>query len=360
MRALSTMLLLAGILSCSSQEEPILNTSNLGNPNRINTDWRLPKDEIIDGGPGKDGIPALEDPKLVSSSNAEASYLFENELVMGIISEDQVHAYPHNVLDWHEIINTTVGDLFVSITYCPLTGTGTAWDRKIEDEVTTFGVSGLLYNSNLIPYDRLSNSNWSQMLLQGVQGKLADKRVKTYNVIETTWKTWKNMYPNTVVVSEVVGLGRNYNLYPYRDYKTSDFILFPVNNEDDRLHPKERVLGITYDTQGTVYRFESVQGGGLIHDQFEGKDIMVIGNDTENYLVSYYKEDVDGNPIDVEFEYVANELPVILKDNLGNYWDIFGKVVEGPNLGLTLKPTGGFIGYWFSWAAFFPDIKIYE
>ena len=130
--------------------------------------WLIPVGEVFDGGPGKDGIPALSNPQLVASS--EVSFLGDGDLVIGVVIGGVARAYPHVILDWHEIINDQVGGEAYSLTYCPLTGSGIGWDRALSANATTFGVSGKLYNSNLIPYDRETDSYWSQMKLQCVFG----------------------------------------------------------------------------------------------------------------------------------------------------------------------------------------------
>jgi len=172
-------------------------------------DWLIPVDQVFDGGPGKDGIPALLNPPVGSLSSI--NYLSGNDLIIGVGIGDSFRAYPHTILDWHEIINDQIGESFYAVTYCPLTGSGIGWNRRIQDQVTTFGVSGLLYNSNLIPYDRATNSNWSQMSLQSVNGQNIGRKADLVSVIETTWKT---MYPESEVVTDQTGHSKPYGVYP--------------------------------------------------------------------------------------------------------------------------------------------------
>lgn len=168
--------------------------------------WLIPENEVVSGGPGKDGIPALTTPDFIPAS--EASYLSANDLILGFVDGDDTRAYPHAILDWHEIINDQTPNHAPAVIYCPLTVTGIVWSREIDGNKTTFGVSGLLYNSNIIPYDRASDSNWSQLLLQSVNGELSGHKAETYNLIETTWNTWKEMYPSTRIVSDNTGHNR--------------------------------------------------------------------------------------------------------------------------------------------------------
>lgn len=317
--------------------------------------WLIPVDEVYDGGPGKDGIPALQNPELISAD--EANYLENSDLILGIVSGDDIIAYPHKILDWHEIVNADLDKVRVAINYCPLTGTGIGWDRYVNGTYTTFGVSGLLYNSNLILYDRASDSNWSQIRLDCVYGELAGTKAETHSLIETTWATWKTMYPYTKVVSTNTGHSRNYNRYPYGDYKNNEVLFFPLDPLDERLNLKERVHGVILNNKAKVYRFNSFSSSNtIIIDNFESKDLIIAGNSEKNFIISFIN-DIDNS---LAFEPLHNELPVIMTDNEGNKWNVWGEAVDGPREGEKLTPTTSFMGYWFSWGAFYPNALIYE
>ena len=217
------ILLLMLFLSCSDTNNSIndnqdnsnnidnSNTHDSGNSDNSNPDdgsndnyqnWLVPINEIKDGGPGKDGIPSIDNPIFVSANSIEAAYLNNDDLVMGLKFGDEVKAYPHKILDYHEIINDVVDGFPVSVNYCPLTGTGFAWKGDLNSSDKTFGVSGLLYNSNLILYDRETDSNWSQMRIQCINGSQIGDRPEIISIIETTWATWKEMFPETAVMSQ--------------------------------------------------------------------------------------------------------------------------------------------------------------
>jgi len=216
------------------------------------SNWLIPSDKVEDGGPGKDGIPALDNPNFISSE--EVTYLNDSDLVLGLKVGNTVRAYPIPILDWHEIINDEIEGKQIAIVYCPLTGTGIGWDRMVNGNLTTFGVSGLLYNSNIIPYDRSTDSNWSQMLLKAVNGELIGMGIDTYTLFETEWGLWKEMYPEAEVVSTDTGHARNYNSYPYGSYRTDNRLIFPVTDSDDRRTLKDRVLGVIIDEQAKLYK----------------------------------------------------------------------------------------------------------
>lgn len=356
-------ILLMALASCNDSDLPAGNTGNPGgggNNQGNSNQWAIPQNQVFDGGPGKDGIPSIDNAKFISAG--EANYLANNDLVLGYKNGDEVRAYPHSILDWHEIINDKVGDHAFAVTYCPLTGTGIGWDRTINGKETTFGVSGLLFNSNLLPYDRETDSNWSQMRLDCVNGALLGTKIKTFNLIETTWATWKAMYPQTKVVSTETGFSRNYARYPYGDYKTNNsFLLFPVAPSDERLDAKERVLGIILDGDAKVYRFSAVPGELHVRqDVFRSRDLVFAGSETHNFLIAFERQLEDGTlltfsakPFD---DGVSN---VIMTDNEGNEWDIFGEAVSGTRIGQRLKRPDSYIGFWFSWGAFYPTPAIF-
>lgn len=323
----------------------------------VSGDWLIPRNQVYDGGPRKDGIPALSNPSFVPAK--EASYLSDEELVIGVKIGSEVRAYPHPILDWHEIINDEINGKTLAITYCPLTGSGIGWNRVLNGQTTTFGVSGLLYNTNLISYDRATNSNWSQMKLQCVNGPLKGTFIETSRVLETTWKTWKEMYPDMKVVSANTGYSRPYGRYPYGDYTTSNDLLFPIANDDRRLPRKERVHGIIIGDQARVYRIISFPDTvGTVNDSISGVPIVVVGSRLRNFLMSY--ERTLPNRKVLIFSPVQNSLPAAMIDNEGTTWDVWGRGLSGPRAGAKLKPTRSFIAYWFAWGAFYPGAEIYS
>ncbi len=335
-KALFMLIIFFLAMSCSKDED-----------GQLDGDWLIPKDEIQDGGPGKDGIPSVDHPNFVNVS--QISFLNDDDLIVGVERNGIVHGYPHAILNWHEIINDQISDINIAVVYCPLTGSATVWDRTINGTVTTFGVSGLLYNSNVIPYDRLSQSNWSQMRQESVNGSLIGLKAFSYRVVETTWKSWKKMYPNSLIVSNNTGFNRDYTSYPYGDYITNNSnFLFSVNPIDSRLPSKERVLGVfgnnmTYSIELFNDSVKTILDGGTI----------VCGSKNDNFIVAYK------NNFNLSFEPIQDSLPIIMKDNEGNRWNVFGEAVSGSRQGKRLEKTESFISYWFAMGAFYPGISIY-
>lgn len=218
-------------------------------------DWGVPSASVLNGGPGQDGIPSIDNPIMVSVS--ESDLLQPDDLIVGVKVGDEIRGYPHPILDWHEIANDQIGDTYYSVIYCPLTGTATVWNRNLNGEVTTYGVSGLLYNTNIIPYDRATGSRWSQILHKGINGTNLDEASEDMIVFETSWETWQTLYPTESVLSAETGFNRNYGNYPYGDYRTNhEQLIFPITYDDDRLDRKERVYGVVINGKAKVYRLD--------------------------------------------------------------------------------------------------------
>ena len=346
------------LISCSSEEDPITGTTPSGTSGN-NNEWLIPTSEVLDGGPGKDGIPSIDQPVFVPA--AEADFVEEDELVVGFKNGNVARAYPHSILDWHEIVNDELDALPVAITYCPLTGTAVGWNRIVDGNLTTFGVSGLLHQTNLMPYDRATNSTWSQMRLDCVNGPLINATAQTEQLIETTWSTWKSMYPDSEVLSRNTGFNRDYNRYPYGNYKTSNDLFFPINNDNEELHRKERVLGVLVNNRAAAYPIVDFAGDvtKVVTDNVGGREIVVFGNEGMN-MIAAYENKIGSESPGLEFRPVNGPLgEAVLTDNEGNEWNVFGEAIAGPRAGQQLNRVVSFVGFWFAWATFYPNIELY-
>lgn len=332
--------------ACKSSSDTVSQTPD--------TDWLIPSGEVLDGGPGKDGIPSVDSPNFSAISNIE--FLNDQSLVIGIVSSNgTAKAYPHPILDWHEIVNDEFANKKFALTYCPLTGTGIAWDRNINGKETTFGVSGKLYNTNLMPYDRETDSYWSQIRMDCVNGSLINTTIETHSIIETTWATWKKLYPQSQVMNTETGFSRDYQAYPYGDYRTNHSnIIFPLSKLDERLPAKERVLALLSGTTKRVYSINLFEEDRVIEDTFDGKEIIVIGSKEENYIVAFEKSEI------INLAPISDMHPFIAQDENGSFVSIAGRVLGGPLTGTHLNPIESFMGYWMAFGAFYEGIEIYE
>lgn len=200
---------------------------------------------ITSGGPPPDGIPPVEKPAYMSV--AEASKQWRNDTVVDTFTIDgQARAYPRFITVWHEIVNENAAGKPISVTYCPLTGSTLVFSGQLADgRTTTFGTSGMLYNSNLVMYDRATKSLWPQLLGVAVRGERKGERLTEIGgAVTTTLGRWKAKFPSGVVLSKDTGHARAYGTWPYGDYDTASGVMFPVRATDDRFHQKKIVVGI--------------------------------------------------------------------------------------------------------------------
>lgn len=357
-RSLFLSLLLLCIHSCKKSEIDPTSEGLLDLSATPVNDWLIPQAKVFDGGPGIDGIPSVDQPKFHNPGHNTHAYLSDDTRVLVYQNNNIVKAYPHPILDWHEIVNDQIGEDSIALTYCPLTGTGIGWGRIVNGTLTTFGVSGLLYESNLMPYDRSTNSTWSQMFNKCVNGALRNSAPEFFNFVEINFGTLKDLYPEAEVMTTDTGFDRDYTRYPYGNYLTSDHTLFPVTNIDDRLPSKEIIRVVIEEDEVIAYQYPDT-GRQLILDTLQGKRIAVVGDPDKALLQSYYA----ALPrIDTPLNFTLEENPnsvVLFRDQLGNSWDMFGHAVSGPNKGAQLEIPYSYMAFWFSLHSFFSEVKIY-
>ena len=275
----------------------------------------IPVNQILSGGPPRDGIPSIDKPKFMNA--ADASYLNADDRVLGNSFAGEVRAYPIRILNWHEIVNDQIKDKAVAVTYCPLCGSGIVYEADFDGKSHKFGVSGLLYNSDVLLYDRETETLWSQILSKAVSGSLVDKMLKVIPSSHTSWKAWQAKYPDTKVLSNKTGFARDYSRSPYGSYDKDVGIYFPVEFKSKRYHPKERVLGLSINGKHKVYPFSELakSKGTMLVDNFSG----------EKLTLKFDVENRDG----------------VIKNGSG-------EVLPSINT------------FWFAWYAFHPDSEIFK
>lgn len=228
--------------------------------------------KIKSGGPPKDGIPSIDNPKFVTVSEAD-EWIQDNELVMAIIYKGTKRVYPLQIMVWHEIVNEEIAGDPLLITWCPLCGSAIAYKRTINGEAVEFGTSGKLYNSNLVMYDRKTDSYWTQIDGIAVVGPLTGHELKEVTIDTVVWRDWKAAHPNSEVLSQDTGHFRNYGRDPYGAYYEESLLYFPVDNEDNSIHPKEVIFGIEVDGKYKAYLEKDLLKEEKIKDNFSGIDI---------------------------------------------------------------------------------------
>ncbi len=273
---------------------------------------------IVDGGPPKDGIPALNSPKFETVLEADA-YLKGDGWGVAIEQNGVERFYPFQILVWHEIVNDVIGDLPIAITYCPLCGTAVVYERSLNGITEEFGVSGKLYDSNLLMYDKSTESYWSQALGEAVYGEKTGTVLPLYQYFENiTWDEWKKAHPDGEVLSKNTGFVRDYTREPYGNYAETSGLFFPVPNDDSRLSRKELIVGVVFDGIAKAYQVSLVDDVGEITDVVNGEDVLITKKDDEG--IRGYRINDKGEKI---------KIPLILT-------------------------------FWFSWADLHPTTLIYK
>lgn len=274
----------------------------------------IPANEILQGGPKKGGIPAIDRPKFMKAK--EARSFKGSERVLGISRNGIAKAYPVNILNWHEIVNDQFGTKPIAVTFCPLCGTGMAYLSQAGNAQLDFGVSGLLYNSDVLLYDRQTHSLWSQILSQAINGPMKGTKLTKLPLSHTTWADWKKRHPDTLLLSSDTGFERDYTRDPYDGYTQDPKTLFPVNGQSTRYHPKEQVIGVEVNGQFKAYPFVEL-------DKTKGKVADTIG----------------GKKITVRFD---------PGHRTGTVYDAAGKEIPSVT------------AYWFAWFAFHDDTEVFQ
>lgn len=318
----------------------------------------VPDNQIVSGGPGKDGIPALTTPQVVSAAEANR-FLGPGNLVLGVTVNGEARAYPHNVLWWHEIVNDVLGGKPITVSYCPLTGSGMVYDPAIAGSTLSFGTSGLLFDNNLILYDRATDSLWSQMRVQAICGKLISTVPALLPVVQSTWQAWSSLHPETTVVSFNTGFNRNYNQYPYGTYDQLDNtqLLFPESFIDPRRPMKELALGITHEGLARAYPYGGLGERAAINDEITGLPVLVVFDKAAQTALPFDRR-VQGRTL--TFDPEGAGFPFRLRDReTRTLWDLTGLAVEGPLGGSRLAPLATYSAMWFAWAAFHRGTEIY-
>jgi len=277
------------------------------------SDTLIPAEEIHHGGPGRVSIPAIERPYSVSAGKAD--FLHPNDRILGLVFDGAVRAYPIKILNHHEIVNDEINQQAIVISYCPLCGSGVAFKPELTGN-NTFGVSGLLYNSDMLLYDRETQSLWSQIMGTAISGKLKGNQLQTLVLENTNWSSWLQQHPDTQVLSTRTGYFRDYNRHPYGDYDVNEGLYFPIAKSSARFHPKARMLGLLIGDKAKAYPISELEKNGQAEfsDTFAGQNVTI-------------KYDSQSQSI-VVLNTLQEKLPATMM-------------------------------FWFAWYAFYPDTEIF-
>jgi hypothetical protein len=347
--------------------------SRLRNATRSwNTNWSkrtIEYDELLSGGPPRDGIPSIDDPLFIRPDEA-ARWLADNEPVIALEIGGDARAYPLQILTWHEIVNDVVGDVPVTVTFCPLCNSAITFDRRLGGEVYEFGTSGLLRNSDLVMYDRTTESLWQQLTGEAIVGDLVGQRLTFLPSSLVSFEDFRGAYPEGIVLSRDTGYSRDYGRNPYAGYDTigrSPFLF--TGPEDGRLPAVERVVTVALENAAVAYPLSVLSELGVIHDTQDGRDLVVfhtagtssalgagaIAQGEDVGATGVFDPNLDGQLLTFDADGGS-----IVDEQTGSTWNVLGQAVEGPLAGSSLEPIVHGDHFWFAWAAFKPDTIVYE
>jgi len=330
----------------------------------------LRPEEIQWGGVVMDGIPALDNPKMLAAD--KAAYLDSGDAVFGIAINGEARAYPLRILDWHEMANDVVGGVPVSLAYCTLCGAAIAFNGSASDGGSyTFGSSGFLYRSNKLMYDRQTRTLWNQLTGEPVLGELVDHNVTLdlLPVVLTTWQDWQDQHPDTLVIDENTGFPRNYAAgAAYGNYFADSETMFPVPQRSDLLPDKDQIYALRVEGIPKAYPLQTLAEEVVVNDTIGRTNLLLVAprglvevNGDNQYVgaVTYQA----GSEVrafergDMQFSPGADEDTLL--DEAGEEWQVTEESLLGPN-GESLPRIAGHLAYWFGWFAFFPETLVYS
>ncbi|MFB6355855.1 MAG: DUF3179 domain-containing protein [bacterium] len=302
----------------------------------------IPLKEIKHGGPPVDGIPALVNPDFVSVSEVDKLNPKDRLMVVEIVGV--VRGYPRKILDHHELVNDRINKTSFLVSWCPLCGSGMVFNRTLVGHRFEFGVSGLLYNSDVLMFDRKTDSLWSQLKGEAVVGELTGTKLSRIPHTQYTWKRFKNEYPSGRVLSFKTGYNRNYSAEAYQGYRKSDRLMFPVSNEDSRLSRKTPVIGVSFGKIDVA----------VPRNILNSKKMITYGNKNHRLLFIHWKNAsrVYEIPQTPDFTFSDNTLRVEEEQ-----WKITNDYLESPD-GTRYKRVSHVGSYWFAWATFHPGTAL--
>lgn len=326
-------------------------------------------EELVSGGPPKDGIPAINEPRLVTLSEARR-WLGAKEPVISLVIGDEARAYPLQILLWHEIVNDRIASIPVAVTFCPLCYSAIVFDRTVEGSEHVFGVSGLLRHSDMVMFDRETESFWQQLTGEAIVGDLTGARLRHLPAQIVSFEQFSLAYPDGSVLSRETGYNRSYGRNPYAGYDDISQKPFLFRGRPDkRLPPMEKVISVSSGGVDKAYPYSitrklrvvsDIVGGKpivLFHDQgaVSALDHSTINSSREAGSTGVFDPKVAGQVL--SFRYADGGF---VDQQTGSVWDITGRAVEGKLIGHRLVPIVHGDYFAFAWLAFRPETEIYQ
>lgn len=343
-----------------------------GAEREFDTDFSIsavPFDEILSGGPSRDGIPPVDNPQFISVEEAD-QWLDPRSPLIRVSTNQVVKAYPIQILMWHEIVNDTVGGAPIAVTFCPLCNTAIVFERTVNGQVLDFGTTGRLRYSNLIMYDRQTETWWQQGTGEGIVGEQTGTQLEFVPAAMISWEAFKEAHPEGVVLSRETGHNKPYGTNPYTGYDDIDNIpfLYQGPKTPGDLPPVARILGMEFDGETLAFPYGILSESRVVNSQVGGQKVVVfwepgtasaldsqqISEGRDVGAVIAFDPTINGQELTFQFDgenFVDNQT--------GSTWDFLGIALTGPLQGEQLEQVVANNYFWFAWAAFKPETRIY-
>jgi hypothetical protein len=323
--------------------------------------------EFEPGGPRADGIPPIDDPRFVDR-RAGDRFLEAREPVIAVVVRGRARAYPLQILIWHEIVNDRLGGRPIAVTYCPLCNSSLVFDRRAAGRVLTFGTTGLLRNSDLVMWDRQTQSWWQQFTGEALVGRLTGTRLKPLEAQTLSWRDFRARYPNGDVLSRKTGFDRPYGDNPYQGYDSRDEPLFSPDRTDRRLRAVERVAAVHVGRDTAVVPFSRLAREPVVQARVGDRPAVVlykrgvvsvldqgyIPDSRDVGTAAAFDRRVRGHTLD----FAAADDGVFTDRQTGSRWDITGRSIGGELRGTQLRALRHDEQFWFALAAFLPHARV--
>jgi len=366
---MKTILVAVLLLSAMAAEKSFSSNWTSAWPNTDFSKTIIELSSLESGGPPRDGIPAIDHPRFISVEES-SEWVADREPVIVLVVNEEARAYPLQIMIWHEIVNDTVGGVPVAITFCPLCYSAIAFDRRINDEVYDFGTSGLLRHSDLVMYDRQTESLWQQLSGEAIVGEMAGQKLKMIPAALIGFGQFKSEHPDAKVLSRVTGYSRDYGRNPYAGYddiaNTPFLYRGPLST---KVKPMEHLVTVMLNGEPVAYPFSALKKRPVVNDKVGGVPIVVFYEKTTGTALggsriesgkaigagAVFHRRVNGRTL----SFIEKKGKFVDRET-GSLWNVFGVATSGPLEGKRLERivSGDFFA--FAWLAFRPETRIYS
>ncbi|MEX2347460.1 MAG: DUF3179 domain-containing protein [Balneolaceae bacterium] len=325
-------------------------------------------DELQTGGPPKDGIPSIDNPVFIPADDAQ-SWISDNEPVIVVEYNGKARAYPLQIMIWHEIVNDWIDDNPVLVTFCPLCYSALVFERNVDGEILEFGVSGFLRHSDLVMFDRKTETLWQQFTGKAIVGDYVGTVLNQIPSQIISYLQFRDNYPDGEILSRATGHDRNYGLNPYTGYDDiNNTPFFGAKNDDERLQPMEKVIGVRLNEKTRAYSYSDTREKQVINDHLADIPLLIlhtegatsaldkarIAQSKESGSTGVFRRTLDGEEL-----LFTVENGQIVDERTGSVWTITGKAVEGILKGEELEGVTHGDYFAFAWLVFWPETEIY-